>query len=111
MMEKKFGLILKKFNKMKKAEEYIENFWGAINDGIDSSDRYISGYDVALVIKQAQIEAIEETCRVCVEDVELKEFDKIPQDRDSICNDMGDVYAVDLEKILSVADKLKKELE
>jgi len=88
---------------MKKAKDLII---GCEHDG-----SYIPVNEVLNLIKLAQIDAIEETCKVCAENVELKEFDKTPQDIDSICNDMGDVYAIDLEKILAVSEKLKKELK
>lgn len=87
---------------MKKAEEYMKEFW---DPNTDDNTTLID------VIKQAQIDAIDAAVKMCAENAELKEFNVTPQDRDSISNDMGDVYAVDLEKILSIADKLKKELE
>ena len=39
---------------MKKAEQYIEDFWGLIEDGRDKRGQSISGYDVLTVIKRVQ---------------------------------------------------------
>ena len=95
---------------MKKAEEYIKNYWGFIKDGVDSFGRRVREHNIKLVIQQAQKEAIEETVKQCAQVAELEEFIKTPQDRNSISNDMGDIYAVNKEIILQVADELKKEL-
>jgi hypothetical protein len=52
---------------MKTAEEHIRNFWGEIrHDLTDSQGRYLSAYDIKLVIEQAQKEAYNEAIDVCI---------------------------------------------
>jgi hypothetical protein len=100
---------------MRKPEEYLEMAITLHCDEYDSPYCDVMVYDgrvkeVLEAIKFAQIEAIQETVQKCIEKAELKEFKTTPQDRGSISNYMGDVYAIDLEGIASVADELIKEL-
>ena len=80
---------------MKKAEDYIiereTDHW---------ADQDYSKSDIIRWIKQAQIEAIEETVKRCTENVRINDdtFE-------------GFFAEIDYNSILQVADKLKKELE
>lgn len=96
---------------MKKAEIYLKKANEFYRCNIRAEDIYVNEEAALKAIKAAQIDAIEETVKRCAEVAELKEFNKTPQDRKSISNDMGDIYAVDKESILQVAEQLKKELE
>lgn len=97
---------------MKKADEYLKKaltntHWNYLEHVMNSGRCYP---DLIKAIKAAQIDAIEETVKRCAEVAELKEFNKTPQDRKSISNDMGDIYAVDKESILQVAEQLISKL-
>ena len=93
---------------MKKAEEYLKLIHA--KDFNPSS----LGEAIKLVIKQAQIDAIKETCEECAEsssweyaDCRHDIPDFVPYVGD---NEYGYNY-IDKKSILSVADKLIKELE
>jgi len=85
---------------MKKAKEYLI---GCEHDG-----SYIPVNEVLRIIKSAQIDAIEETCRICADSAYAK-FIQIPSAMSSRIYSTN--IMVDKPSILSVADKLKKELE
>lgn len=98
---------------MKKAEEIIYEHYGCKSWEEVCRD-FLSEVSPAMIkeiVKIAQIDTIEATTERCAEVAELTEFRKTPQDRNSISNDMGDIYAVNKESILQVAEELKKELE
>lgn len=84
---------------MKKPEEYLEDLFEA---PLNLQEGFIE-YEFYLAIKQAQIDAIEETCRVCAEEVKIE---YIPEEGCAT----GDYWDVDKQSILSIAEKLKKEL-
>jgi hypothetical protein len=84
---------------MKKAKNLII---GCEHDG-----SYIPVNEVLKLIKLAQIEAIEETCRICANTAYAK-FIQIPSAMSSRMYSTN--IMVDKQSILSVADKLKKEL-
>jgi hypothetical protein len=89
---------------MKKAHDIIKDFWGNINDNlIDSSGRYLYRYDIALVIKQAQIEAIEETVKACAEAAKAFNYGENGEGLDL-------TEFINKQSILSVADQLKAKL-
>ena len=75
---------------MRKPEEIFDDFCLPSNEDLRRVE-----YDVCLLIKRAQIEAIEETVKKCAENA---------------CGLHCTDY-VDKQSILQVADKLKKELE
>lgn len=83
---------------MKKTEEYLKLMHA--KDFNPSS----LGEAIKLAIKQAQIDAIKETCERCANEAEITGI--------SYGNDKSiTVYEVNKDSILSVADKLIKELE
>lgn len=85
---------------MKKAEECLKLIHA--KDFNPSS----LGEAIKLVIKQAQIDAIKETCKRCAEEAETKYHFVSTGDYSG-----HDSWIVDEDSILSVADKLIKELE
>jgi hypothetical protein len=87
---------------MKKAEQYLKQLF---EEPFNLEESSIED-DFLQVIKQAKIDAIEETCRVCAEEAELRYEEPCVL---SYC-ECKDAY-IDKQSILSVADKLKKELE
>ena len=88
---------------MKKAEEYINDFWGKIPETC-----LISEYDIKLVIKYAQIDAIKATVQACADNADADvTFVGNPYDPE---DDSYEVYVIK-SSILKVADKLIKELE
>ena len=87
---------------MKKAEEYINDFWGKIPETC-----LISEYDIKLVIKYAQIDAIKATVQACADNAAADvTFVGNPYDPE---DDSYEVYVIK-SSILEVADKLIKEL-
>jgi hypothetical protein len=62
---------------------------------------------IGFAVRQAQIDAIEATVKRCAEVADIDMFEETPQDRDSVGNDYGEVYAVNKEAILNVANELK----
>ena len=84
---------------MKKAEDYFKDFCLPSN-----YDLLRVKYDVCLLIKQAQIDTIKETCERCANKAEMT---GISYGNDKSISD----YEVNKDSILSVADKLIKELE
>lgn len=87
---------------MKKPEEYLKDFITEPNFE-----------QVEELIKQAQIDAIEETCRVCAENADLTYVEcewEIPEGTVSVGDREYGYNYIDKQSILSVADKLKKEL-
>lgn len=82
---------------MKKAEDIVDYNLQEILDIAVMNSSYCRNILIR-VIKQVQIDAIKETCEECAENAEL--------DSDSYEN-----IFVDKNSILSVADKLIKELE
>ena len=94
---------------MKKAEEYIvekeTDHW---------ADQEFDKSDIINWIKQAQIEAIEETVRRCAESAQIDfidlTFNKIFDYSECLLDDDVDVI-INKESIFSVAEQLKKELE
>jgi hypothetical protein len=98
---------IKKDGLMKKAKNLII---GCEHDG-----SYIPVNEVLKLIKLAQINAIEETCRVCAESAELGSFeymeDWMEEPFNITIDDYSNIRGIDKQSILSVADKLKKELE
>lgn len=103
---------------MKKSEDYLKPYRKYLVEGIDgykniSGDGMFIG-DVEDAIKQAQIDAIEETCRVCAENADLTYVEcewEIPEGTVSVGDSEYGYNYIDKQSILSVADKLKKELE
>ena len=80
---------------MKKPEDYLELFTFNPNTITD---------EALSIIKQAQIDAIKETCKRCSDEAEMT---GISYGNDKSITD----YEVDKDSILSVADKLIKEIE
>ena len=76
---------------MKKAEEYLEE---AFKNNLTSPIYEIKDSKTIILklIKQAQIDAIEEAVKRCAKKAEL-------------------LYSIDKEKILKVAEQLRKEIE
>lgn len=98
---------------MKKAEDLII---GCEHDG-----SYIPVNEVLKLIKLAQIDTIEEMCRVCADELYTKQipyFDGTDLEKTN-CSEIWEedcfvpsyLSVIDKQSILSVADKLKKELE
>lgn len=85
---------------MKKPEEYLKLIHA--KDFNPSS----LGEAIKLVIKQAQIDAIKETCKKCASEADVKHVFVSTGDYSG-----HDSWMVDANSILSVADKLIKELE
>jgi hypothetical protein len=103
---------------MKKPEEYLEN---AVNRLHDSEQPYLDEnvYDGKLspiiqAIKAAQEDAIRETVQKCVENatIECFEFkeDWMEEPINITIDDYGNIHGICKQSILSVADKLIKEL-
>lgn len=86
------GLITINLKIMKLAEEYFTDFCLPSNESLRECK-----FDVCLLIKRAQIEAIEETVRRCADNAQLIHLGY-------------DDYEVDAKSILLVGDKLKQEL-
>ena len=57
-----------------------------------------SGQEVMIEFAKLHVKAALEAA---AEKVKLKEFRIIPQDQDSVSNDMGDIYGVDKQSILN----------
>lgn len=97
---------------MKKAEEYVNDFWGEAPIG-----DIVSHYDICEVIKRVQADAIKETCQACADnaDADINFLGDIA--RESIISGEPFLSEEDYEvyviksSILEVADKLIKELE
>lgn len=87
---------------IEKAEEFIKDFWGIVDNGCDITGRNISAYDIALVIKQAQLDAIEETVKLCAHEATVDFYTD---------DDWERVYFVNKDTILNCAEILKKQLE
>ena len=89
---------------MKKAKEYMKEFW---HPNTDDNTTIID------VIRQAQIDAIDATVKMCAEEANLLINNLSSTDKDYNdyyqCGD--DEISVNRKGILQVADKLKKELE
>lgn len=80
---------------MKKATEYYNDFWG------EKFDQKYSSYDIKLVIKQAQLEAIDETVKACAEAARTTKTGNSGSWLDA---------SVNIESILSVMKELKSKL-
>lgn len=109
---------------MKKPEEYYNDLlkWREGNNGGIQQHKKA----ILEVLKKAQTEAVEETCRVCAKEARMKHFYYDKDDNNDLynkhldegferCDGDGIPYGVDVlkinkESILSVADKLKEEL-
>ena len=91
----------KDYINMKKAEEYINDFWGKIPETC-----LISEYDIKLVIKYAQIDAIKATVQACANNADAGYIFIGNRDENSDI----EIYVIK-SSILEVADKLIKELE
>lgn len=106
---------------MKKSEEYLENNKYDIIDAIGNSFYNTVSYQIheeiiKEIIKQAQIDAIDEAVKMCAENAKLAFADgyEIPdyceEPFNCIKNEVGDTWYIKRESILQVADKLKIEL-
>lgn len=91
---------------MKKAEEYLKDFITEPNFE-----------QVEELIKQAQIDAIEEAVKMCAEKAELEQRDyrknpiKVENYGQEVCSEWeGIYYGGDAKSILNCAEILKKEL-
>ena len=93
---------------MKKVDDYIIDFWGTLKDGITKNGRYVSDYDIKLVLKQLQKDTIKETCRVCVEEATTKDIEVEYTGVRAGGNYF--IKIVDEQSILQVADKLIEKL-
>ena len=105
-------VVKKGYIDMKKAEEYVNDFWGKIPETC-----LISEYDIKLVIKYAQIDAIKSTVQACADnadaDMELLgdlARESIESGEPFLSEEDYEVYVIK-SSILEVADKLIKELE
>jgi hypothetical protein len=78
---------------MKPAEKYLKELF---KEPLQLEDENSIDYDFLQLIKQAQIDAIEETCRVCADRADITDNGRFP--------------IIDKQSILLIADKLKKEL-
>lgn len=85
---------------MKKAEQYLKEYVGRRYPNTDYNSEEV---DIMEAIKQAQIDAIEETCRICAEKATGSVYN-IPGP--------GDLKRVSINKqsILNCAEILKKQL-
>lgn len=97
---------------MKRAEEYVNDFWGE-----PPIRAIVSHWDICYIIKRVQEDTIKETVQACannavVEVVDQEEWliDHLPAN-DNRGYTILPVYGVDDQSILKVADKLIKELE
>lgn len=78
---------------MKKAEEYLDGIWETEFNGLDELDYF----NILAIIKRVQEEAIRETVKECANSATL-EWDFVHG------------TSIDKNSILSIADKLIKEL-
>ena len=86
---------------MKKVDDYIIDFWGTLKDGITKDGRYVSDYDIKLVLKQLQIDTIKETCRICAR--------KAKTTSKQLDDSTWEVF-INRDAILEVADELIEKL-
>jgi hypothetical protein len=98
---------------MKKAEQYLEDIKEKYHIG--TAWQVTKPY-LLEVIKTAQIDAIEETCRVCAEEGIVEVVDHEELSIETLPANNGKtvilpVYGVDEQSILKIADKMKEELE
>ena len=91
---------------MKKAEQYLKEYVGRRYPNTDYNSEEV---DIMEAIKQAQIDAIEETVKLCAEKAKLK--------IDGFYNSFtyqdcatDDLIEIDKESILNCAEILKKRL-
>ena len=101
---------------MKKAEEYLQQFKILRSNYKEGEpfpfnltrDAHIGSYrDILKAIKQAQLDAIEETVKRCAEEVETEEYPYMDG-----CETCGHTATyVNKKSILNVAEQLKKEIE
>jgi hypothetical protein len=92
---------------MKKVDEYIKDFWGEIKpDLTDSYNRFISVYDIKMIMRRIQEDAIRDTVKECSENAETYEYPYMDG-----CSNCGHTATlIDRQSILLLADKLIKEL-
>lgn len=100
---------------MKKAEEYIKDIPTFTDTGGYGKEYVIEA------IKQAQLDAIEETVKLCSETADItmkkkshygkyRKWQKVKEDEVDLFN-YEVMYSVDKQSILNCAEILKKELE
>ena len=99
---------------MKKAEDYLKEYVGRRFPNLPYESEEI---DIIHAIQQAQVDAIEETCKVCAENASIDLYDfigssfkKFEQDNHYIIND-GSYIEISKDSILNCAEILKKETE
>ena len=97
---------------MKNAEEYLENII------FEDKWPWVIEEEVKDIIKQAQLDVIEETCKFCSEntELELRNYKKNPIQVENLGQEIsseydGYYYGVDANSILNCAEILKKQLE
>lgn len=99
---------------MKKTTEYLEKLY-ITQDG-EPKSVHDSVENILDVFKQIQIDAIEETCRVCAEESIVKVVDYEELSIETLPANDGKIvilpiYGVDEDSILKIANKMKEELE
>ena len=98
---------------MKKAEQYLKEYVGRRYPNTDYNSEEV---DIMEAIKHAQIDAIEETCKVCAKNASIDLYDfigssfkKFEQDNHYVIND-GSYIEISKDSILNCAEILKKRL-
>jgi hypothetical protein len=84
---------------MKKAEYYLDKFNHPFMVSVQMEDKVVSEVAALQAIKQAQIDAIEATVKLCADNVCMRWIPFTDHD-----------YEVDEQSILNCAEILKKEL-
>ena len=99
---------------MKKAEQYLKEYVGRRYPNTDYNSEEV---DIMEAIKQAQIDAIEETVKLCAENAALKYADGkycLPdyaeEPFNAVCDDLDNCHYINKDSILNCADILKKQI-
>ena len=93
---------------MKKAEDIILE----IEPDSDGFQPYYRYDEVVKAIKQAQIDAIEEAVKRCAEKALIaSNFDSVDSARTHSEQFLDEVFSIDEQSILKVAEQLRKEIE
>lgn len=90
---------------MKKPEQYIEQFYK--NESLNSKVIYD-------FIKQIQVDTIDETVKLCAENVQLGYYefkeDWMEEPFNMVSDDLGNIHAINKQSILKCAEILKQQL-
>ena len=94
---------------MKKAEEYTDEAEKYILHEFDKTSIMV---EVHKAIKQAQLDAIEEAVKRCAEKALIaSNFDSVDSARTHSEQFLDEVFSIDEQSILKVAEQLRKEIE